>query len=164
MICRACVNGDHKRCQRGAPSSAGCTCTHARPSASERFWAKVHGGHYALCWLWRGQINADGYGVFRGEGRSTRAHRFAYTDVVADIPDGLQLDHTCRVRHCVNPWHLEPVTREVNLARGDVHGTETHCPQGHTYSPENTYRHARGDRQCRTCIRERNRQRRLAAS
>jgi len=87
-----------------------------RLTPDERFWPKVDRG--GACWLWTGALYVNGYGAFRGpDGRTIRAHRFAYERVVGPIPEGLDLDHLCRVRACVNPAHLEPVTRAENLRR-----------------------------------------------
>ena len=76
----------------------------------------------AACWVWTGRLNDDGYGVldmsWRGGGPKLRsAHRLAYELLVGPIPDGLELDHLCFVRSCVNPAHLEPVTHAENLRR-----------------------------------------------
>jgi len=113
------------------------------------------------CWLWTGELNRPetGYPVF---GTSTKkhvyAHRWSYEYHVASIPDGLQLDHLCRTPACVNPWHLEPVTPKVNMARGE-YAQRTHCPQGHEYTPDNIYVRptGRGIRICKACRRESNR-------
>jgi hypothetical protein len=73
-----------------------------------RFLAKVDKADE--CWLWTARKNYKGYGMFRLGSRVPYAHRVAYEHYVGPIPEGLQLDHICRVRHCVNPDHLEPVT------------------------------------------------------
>lgn len=69
------------------------------------------------CWLWTGYVAAGGYGEFHLAGRTRKAHRVAYELLVGPVPEGLDLDHLCRVRRCVNPEHLEPVTRQENLRR-----------------------------------------------
>jgi len=110
------------------------------------------------CWPWTGYIMPNGYGKLTVQGRrSNLAHRLAYETFVGPIPAGLDLDHLCRVRHCVNPDHLEPVTRSENLRRsplpnngGAFHRSKTHCPQGHPYDRENT-RWYRNERTCKTC-------------
>ncbi len=75
-------------------------------------------GHQTLCWVWHGQVRKDGYGVSFQGGGPRLAHRVYYEDVRGSIPAGLQLDHLCRVRSCVRPDHLEPVTQKVNSRRG----------------------------------------------
>ena len=121
------------------------------------------------CWLWTGSINRGGYGRFKAPaGRSVLAHRWAYERFIGPIPEGLELDHLCRVRHCVNPYHLEPVTTRENMMRGDTfqsaNARKTHCPQGHEYTPENTMwitnKPGYKGRRCRICNRERGRKRR----
>ena len=70
------------------------------------------------CWLWRGKCLASGYGYLSVEGQTTFAHRVSYEYHVGPIPEGLHIDHLCRVRNCVNPEHLEPVTHKENHRRG----------------------------------------------
>lgn len=86
------------------------------------------------------------------------AHRVAYMLFRGAIPEGKQLDHLCRTRHCVNPDHLEAVTVKENLLRGEswsgVNHRKTHCKQGHEFSVENTAIRSGGGRTCRTCKRE----------
>lgn len=84
---------------------------------AERFWAKVH--KTDSCWLWTASLTF-GYGSFWDGKGQVRAHRFAYELLVDPIPEGLQLDHLCRIRHCVNPDHLEAVTNAENVQRGVV--------------------------------------------
>jgi hypothetical protein len=114
------------------------------------------------CWLWTGSTMKNGYGQLRRNGRTVLAHRYVYERYSGPIPDGLDLDHLCRVRNCVNPEHLEPVTRSVNVIRGDVpkrNGSKTHCLRGHLFDEENTYVFE-GSRMCRACRRVRARERR----
>lgn len=89
---------------------------------AERFWPKV--SKTDSCWLWQASLDGKGYGQINGgrtPTRMMRAHRVAYELVIGPIPDGLDLDHLCRTPRCVNPDHLEPVTRRENTARGDRH-------------------------------------------
>lgn len=114
------------------------------------------------CWLWTGSVVHNGYGQVAWNEATWRVHRLAYTILVGPIPEGLDLDHLCRVRRCCNPAHLEAVTRRENLLRGDTlmarQVAATHCPQGHPYDEANTYL-SRGRRYCRECKREYDRMR-----
>lgn len=131
------------------------------PSTARRFLGKVAVGDG--CWEWTAARSGSGYGVFRVGASLTYAHRFAYEWLVGAIPEGLHLDHLCRVRHCVRPDHLEPVTCRENHRRGlaGVLGSPvTHCKWGHPFSPENTRIGGDGYRYCRTCTTRRSRERR----
>ena len=130
----------------------------SRPNRTveERFWEKVEVSDEG-CWNWLAHT-ADGYGVFWEHKRLVKAHRFSYELHVGPIPNGLELDHLCRNRACVNPDHLEPVTHSVNVLRGiaPLHRlSKTHCPHGHPYSGDNLYISPSNRRYCRTCTRER---------
>ncbi len=74
------------------------------------------------CWNWTGFLT-NGYGKFNFNGKNTFAHRTAYELLVGPVADGLDLDHTCRNRACVNPAHLDPVTRSENIKRGLMQST-----------------------------------------
>jgi hypothetical protein len=110
------------------------------------------------CWVWTGSLTtsdpAVGYGRFNASGKLVQAHRWSYEHHVGPIPDGLVIDHLCRVRRCVNPAHLEPVTNAENIRRGESPGIrfrrEGTCKRGH---PFDTVTSAGGFR-CRTCQRE----------
>ena len=122
------------------------------------------------CWLWTGVVAWNGYGSFQNRrGLSRIAHRAVYQTLVGPIPDGLDLDHLCRVRSCVNPSHLDPVTRSENLRRSPLTGKRSEnipcCKRGHEFTPENTMgrKDRPGRRICRLCATERTRAWRLAA-
>ena len=122
----------------------------APPSPEERFWAKVD--RTEGCWLWTGPQAGGGYGQFSIDGKFRPAHRVAYEWIVGPIQPGLVLDHLCVVRLCVNPAHLEVVTCAENVRRGHGPASRMVCPQGHPYTPENTYTGG-GRRKCRACHR-----------
>src|SRR5690606_22719242 len=100
------------------------------------------------CWLYRGALNQDGYCRVRHYGRSTMGHRVIWEEFHGEIPASLTLDHICRNRACVNPWHTDPVPQQVNARRVPA---KTHCPAGHEYTPSNTYRSTKGSAYCRQC-------------
>lgn len=108
------------------------------------------------CWEYPHR-NDGGYGVINYEGpsgrRPYRTHRITYERTVGPIPDGHQIDHLCRNRACCNPDHLEPVTPGENTRRGLRKTMQTHCKQGHEYTPENTKVNGKRGRQCRECAR-----------
>ncbi len=142
-----------------------------RPEA-ERFWEKVD--KTEGCWLWTAARYWDGYGAFMTgykkdkNKRMVRAHRYAYELLVGPIPEGMELDHLCRNRACVNPTHLEPVTHKVNTLRGETisaaFAARSHCSKGHAYDDQNLYRHPDGSRRCRECHKLEERARRRRAS
>jgi hypothetical protein len=119
------------------------------------------------CWLWTGSCHPDtGYGRIWFDRHDDRlAHRVIYEWVKGPIPEGLTIDHLCRVRRCVNPAHLEAVTNVENVMRGESpwaqNARKTHCHRGHPFNPENTWLN-KGMRHCRECARQRKRQYRQA--
>lgn len=116
----------------------------------ERLWSGLDKSGANGCWLWTRAVDAYGYGAIRAGGTMRKTHRLAYELLAGPIPDGLQLDHLCRVRHCANPSHLEPVTSRENSQRGVKAKQET-CQRGHHFDAENTRRRANGRRTCRRC-------------
>lgn len=110
------------------------------------------------CWLWDWDTATTGYGRVRWEGQRQGAHRVIYTLVKGPIPKGLQLDHSCRLRCCVNPDHTEPVTLVENVARGISfsarNAAKTHCAHGHEFTLENTAILKDSSRSCRACARK----------
>jgi hypothetical protein len=132
-----------------------------RGADQKRLLQRVNKDAPGGCWLWTASLCHNGYGRFYWNGKQGRAHRAAYELSVGPIPDGLEIDHLCSVRACVNPDHLEAVTGRVNLLRARGLATdevrETHCAHGHEFTPETTsYRSDRKSRGriCRVCRRE----------
>lgn len=132
----------------------------------ERFKEKYVVDSLTGCWLWTGHLTHDGYAKFSADGgRLVYAHRFSYETFVGSIPKGLTLDHTChngsgciaagncRHRRCVNWKHVEPVTHQVNLLRGETiaakNASKIHCPKGHAYDKIHGIKRKR--RRCSIC-------------
>lgn len=114
------------------------------------------------CWLWTGS-KCKGHGKVWFAGKLHGVHRLVYEYVKGPVREGLELDHTCKMRACWNPAHVEPVTHKVNLERGTSANREKkHCPRGHAYDNSNTRVNARGSRCCITCARDRSRQQKIA--
>lgn len=129
-----------------------------RGSAIERFSDKYFVDEKTDCWMWTGSKRPSGYGTFSPTRDDPQcAHRWSYEHFVGPIPDGLEIDHLCRVPSCVNPAHLEPVTRRENARRAGLHHRKSACNNGHPFSPENTLRQSSGGRGCRHCMRAANR-------
>lgn len=127
-------------------------------TTEERFWSKVR--ITPGCWEWIGG-RGDGYGCFWYRKKPGKAYRYSYEIHKGPIPPGLEIDHLCRNRACVNPDHLEAVTTVVNVMRGEGFSAKnkrkTRCPKGHEYTPENTIilkplkRGGGPRRECATC-------------
>ena len=127
------------------------------------------------CWIWVGGQYGNGYGYVtlgseNGKQKFALAHRASYEVLVGPIPKGLTLDHKCRVRCCINPAHLEPVTHRENCLRGvgltnarNFWLSRTHCSNGHEYSDANVRIRKNGNRTCRECERKGLRRRRKEA-
>jgi len=116
----------------------------------ERFTEKYEPVTETGCWIWTAALS-DGYGQIEEKGKFKWAHRISYEIHKGNIPAGLQIDHLCRIRCCVNPEHLEAVSPKENVRRGLKGVLKTHCPKGHPYSGSNLYLIPKGGRDCRTC-------------
>ena len=112
------------------------------------------------CHNWLGAHASNGYSECGIGGKIRSVHRIVYEDVYGPIPDGLEIDHLCRNRGCVNPVHLEAVAHSVNVKRGigpamiaAMKRSLTHCKRGHPFDKQNTRIAPNGQRRCRECLR-----------
>jgi len=108
------------------------------------------------CWLYAGYCNYKGYGMTWVGDKKLMTHRVIYEALVGEIPEGLTIDHLCKVKACINPDHLEPVTqRENNLRSNDMAGKnarKTHCVNGHKLSGDNIRMYEpKNERVCLAC-------------
>lgn len=164
------MNQEPKLCECGCgePAPVARIWQHGYATGQAKRFIHGHNGRARLpepytvddetgCWNWNG-VTPRGYGYIMRDGVRHQAHRYMYERAVGPVPEGLQLDHLCRNRSCVNPAHLEPVTCRENLMRGDTlaaqNAAKTHCAHGHPLSGENLYIEPKGSRVCRTCSRE----------
>ena len=133
-----------------------------QPLTDKWIWARVSPCPNTGCWWWMSAISKWGYGMATRCGKHEAAHRVIYRFFRGEFPAHLDLDHLCRQRSCVNPWHLEPVTRAINLQRGNsgknlaaLAMSKIECPKGHPYSGSNLYIARDGHRDCIACQRQR---------
>lgn len=120
----------------------------------DRFLDKVYFDPNTGCWLWCAGILQGphgGYGRYSYKGNDRPAHVISWETINGSVPEGLELDHLCKIRQCINPKHLEAVTHQVNIRRGPL-GSATHCKLGHLFSVQNT-KLSHGSRICKTCSR-----------
>lgn len=133
-----------------------------RPApADERFFARVVAGP-GCCWIWTGPLSGP-YASFSVGRRSVLGHRWVWEFTNSPIPEGLTVDHLCRVKRCVNPSHMEIVTQRVNGERSDsaaaLNSRKTECVNGHPFDAANTYTPPGGARRvCRACALRRTRE------
>lgn len=159
--CRACERKrGNDRYRRGRESIQ----YHPRGmSVRERLLDRIFIDPITVCWNWAGSKAGGGYGLILVAGRVRGVHVLSYETFIGPIPDGLEIDHLCRNKGCINPEHLEAVTHRVNILRGNgitaKKAQQTICKWGHEFTPENTYATARGGRDCRACKRKQNRDR-----
>lgn len=119
----------------------------------ERFWAKIDKNGPNGCWMWKGTLDKDSYGMFGRD--SLKAHRITYEWLLGPIHVGLEIDHLCRIPGCVNPNHLEAVPHRINVLRGNNRAAQnakrTHCIRGHPFDLFNTRFRQTGGRGCKAC-------------
>lgn len=169
--CRQGARPDCKKC-RSKPReyirdlSVSEVFPYCPPECIEKFLSRIVPA--GDCLMWAGPRNRDGYGIFscQQEGLHQGAHRWAYLWGFGSIPEGLELDHLCRNRGCVNPKHLEAVSHQENIKRsawGERNSfTETCCPKGHNYEEAGFYVSYYKDgrpkqRECKICASDRGR-------
>ncbi len=145
-------------------------CHGLNQSVIERFWRKVNkksgifgesNSYPTECWVWTAGLNNNGYSQFWDNVKKQMivGHRFIYEYINGLVTNDLDLDHLCRVRHCVNPDHLEKVTHKENVLRGKgftaINARKIFCINGHEFTNENTYLgKSNPGRNCRQCIRD----------
>lgn len=113
------------------------------------------------CWLWGGSMRVRSYGGFFADGKHHRAHRWIYEHVIGPIPEGHDAHHTCDSPWCVNPYHINPITRkEHSKTKKFFYSNRTHCKRGHPLTGSNVRilkaASGNGYRRCLLCIKESN--------
>lgn len=127
----------------------------ADASLRERIERNVFINELTGCWLWLGSCDRHGYGRLTVDRKPRLAHRLSYEIFIGPVPVGLELDHECDRRECVNPKHVVPKTHRENMLRGGrgvgaINARKVRCEHGHPFDEKNTYRH-RSRRSCRAC-------------
>lgn len=161
----------HLGCQRGSTHSGWCSSHYMQirrkgytsdlrivGDPEKRFWSKVI--KTDTCWLWGpGPKDSHGYGQFSIGRKKVYPHRFSFELLVAPIAPGLEIDHICRNKICVNPDHLRATTREINLTNREDYQIKSdgirRCYQGHEIVGDNDYERPNNRHECRKCIRAR---------
>lgn len=122
----------------------------------DRMRSKIAVNPESGCWLWTASRLPRGYGMVTYRKVRTYSHRLAWELLVGPIPDGLTIDHLCKVTSCCNPAHLEVVTMGVNSLRGDSpiarNARKTHCDRGHELAGDNLWVRDRGTYTARECL------------
>ena len=129
-----------------------------RPNNLETLLARTERVTESGCWLWTGPLDRAGYGTVWFRGKATKSHRAVYICTTGTDPVGLDLDHVCRVRCCVNPFHLDPVTHAENMRRSPLirawnekRKAAPLCSRGHVRADVGQ---AKASRWCKECARE----------
>lgn len=160
--CADCGRPIDRRRKRGARKGSPERWQPVRPRIERQILKNAVTG----CWEWIAHKNKGGYGILHVRGRAMLAHRASFEEFVRKIGPGMEIDHLCRNRACVNPEHLEEVTSQENHLRSPLdvasrHARKTHCPHGHEYTPETTllqpqsYDKRKFARLCGTCYADR---------
>lgn len=149
--------------------AANTTVTTEKSRAEIERTLSRHGRHIEFhrcgCWEWTGPTTDKGYArISQSKTSWVLGHRLFFEIFRGKVPDGLDLDHLCRNRNCINPSHLEPVSRRENVMRGRSPFILAHhsgsCVRGHQMTPDNTYISPKGQKHCKACrqMREKKRQ------